>query len=259
MHAALDWIFGLAWWQAALFFVVENLVIFAATLAVGAWMVRRWGQHRVTPPAPPLSAHELWLTASTVTLNAAVTLAGWFLWREGWIQPRAIVDVFSVVDFVVLCAAMDAAMYVAHRIAHVRWLYPLIHGPHHRYEHPRPLTLFVLHPFEAMGFGAMWLALLVVYPASWAGMGAYLTLNVWFGLVGHLGVEPLPPALARHKALAWLTTSTFHAGHHDGPAHNFGFYTTLWDRLMGTLAPDYQRRLVRAAQGEPLALEDDDV
>jgi sterol desaturase/sphingolipid hydroxylase (fatty acid hydroxylase superfamily) len=37
----------------------------------------------------------------------------------------------------------------------------------------------------------------------------------------------------------WIATPALHVGHHWDPGRNFGFYTTLWDRLFGTLAADY--------------------
>ena len=95
-----------------------------------------------------------------------------------------------------------------------------------------------------MAFGGLWLAVIAIYDATWAGMSVYLALNVLFGLVGHLGVEPLPARWLGIPGLNLLTTSTFHAGHHDGEHSNFGFYTLIWDRLFGTLAPDYADRFM---------------
>jgi sterol desaturase/sphingolipid hydroxylase (fatty acid hydroxylase superfamily) len=144
---------------------------------------------------------------------------------------------------------MDLAMYVFHRVAHHPLLYPIIHSTHHRFENPRPLTLFVLNPFETLGFGILWLILLVIYPASWLGIIIYLTLNIVFGLVGHLGVEPMPGQWVRLPLVKTISTSTFHAEHHLDKDHNYGFYTLIWDRLFGTLSPDYMNDFETAAAG----------
>jgi len=130
-------------------------------------------------------------------------------------------------------------MYVFHRVAHHPMLYPLIHQTHHRYENPRPLTLFVLNPFEVLGFGVLWLIVIALYPSSWLGIILYLTVNIAFGLVGHLGVEPLPGLWLRVPVLRYVSTSTFHSEHHQDKEHNYGFYTLIWDRLFGTLSPEY--------------------
>jgi hypothetical protein len=115
-----------------------------------------------------------------------------------------------------------------HRIVHVEPFYRWFHALHHRYDRPRPLTLFVLSPQEVLAFGALWLAVIWIYPPSWLGMSIYLALNVIFGTVEHLGVE----LVAGEGVVAG---SWFHARHHADRRCNFGFYTTLWDRLFKSL------------------------
>jgi Delta7-sterol 5-desaturase len=115
----------------------------------------------------------------------------------------------------------------------------LMHRLHHDYDRPRPLTLFILNPVENLSFGMLWLAVISVYQPSWLGMSIYLTLNVLFGTIGHLGVEPFPAWWGRTPVLRWLAGGTFHARHHQDMATNFGFYTLVWDRLFGTLRADY--------------------
>jgi sterol desaturase/sphingolipid hydroxylase (fatty acid hydroxylase superfamily) len=147
-----------------------------------------------------------------------------------------------------LFVAMDFAMYVFHRIAHYPLLYPLAHRTHHAYESPRPLTLFVLNPIEVLGFGTLWLMLISGYASSIEGVLVYLAFNLAFGLVGHLGVEPAPATWLRLPVLRYVTTSTFHAEHHMDRYHNFGFYLLVWDRLFGTLSPDYAADFGRASE-----------
>src|SRR4029453_6504341 len=99
-------------------------------------------------------------------------------------------------------------MYVFHRVAHLPILYPLIHDTHHRFENPRPLTLFVLNPFETLGFGVLWLIVITIYSSSFVAMISYLTLNVAFGLMGHLGVEPFPRRWLELPVIRYISTST---------------------------------------------------
>jgi sterol desaturase/sphingolipid hydroxylase (fatty acid hydroxylase superfamily) len=47
-------------------------------------------------------------------------------------------------------------------------------------------------------------------------------------LVGHLRRVNIP-------FVHYISTSTFHAEHHQDADHNFGFYTLIWDRLFVTL------------------------
>jgi sterol desaturase/sphingolipid hydroxylase (fatty acid hydroxylase superfamily) len=185
-----------------------------------------------------------------VALNSAITVAGWVLWRAGIIRVSYDFGPRGLVDALVLFFAMDFAMYVLHRVAHLPILYPLIHQTHHKYENPRPLTLFVLNPFETVSFGVLWLILISVYSSSLLGIAIYLTLNLAFGLVGHLGVEPLPRRWLELPGVRLISTSTFHAEHHEDRRHNYGFYTLIWDRLFGTLSPEYQADFTAATSGQ---------
>jgi sterol desaturase/sphingolipid hydroxylase (fatty acid hydroxylase superfamily) len=226
----------MTWHEAAAWLVAFNVGVFALSLAAGEVLVRLFRDRPVTPQPEPLEAAEVAWAALCVLLNGGVAIAGWFLWKAGIIHVARGSAWRVALDVLVLLLAMDFLMYVFHRLAHVRWIYPLVHGTHHRYDRPRPLNLFVLNPAEVCGFGVLWLALLCVYPATWPGILIYLALNLVFGTLGHLGVEPFPRAWSKWPVLRHIGSSTFHADHHQDRSVNFGFYTDVWDRLFGTKA-----------------------
>lgn len=227
--------------EATAAFLLENLIIFGLAIAFGHLLIRRYPERRVALPAEPVRREEIIYAISTLFFNTLVTVIGWWLWREGIVTFRTDTGFRAiVVDVVVLVGVMDLAMYLLHRAAHWSWVFPIMHRTHHHYDRPHPLTLFVLNPFEALGFGSLWLIVIMIYPSSWLGMSIYLTLNVGFGMIGHLGVEPLPDSWKRIPLLRLLSTSTFHAQHHQDRDHNFGFYTLIWDRMFGTLSPRYE-------------------
>jgi Delta7-sterol 5-desaturase len=242
--------------EAVALSLLVNVLVFAGALAAGAVVARVWAVRRVAAAPPPLSRAEAGLAAATVALNSAVMLAGWALCRAGVLAVDGSSSVWRwLVDAAALTLLMDLAMYASHRLAHAGPIYRRVHGLHHRYEDPRPLTLFVLHPLEVLGFGGLWIALLCTHAFSLGGMLLYLTFNTLFGTLGHVGVEPLPAAFARWPLLRRVGTSTFHARHHQRPRHNFGFYTTIWDRLFGTLDPDYEAGFARPLARPPQARE----
>lgn len=236
--------------QASSLFLIENLLVFYSSILVGNFLVRRFSNRRVTPEPPSIEFREILWTVSTLLLNTAVTVAGLYLWRAGFIRFRTDWGFYAFLDIVFLFFVMDALMYCLHRVAHAFWIYPFAHKTHHGYENPRPLTLFVLNPLEALGFGSLWLLLLCIYDSSWIGMSIYLMLNVVFGALGHLGVEPFPRFWPKTPLLRFFTTSTFHAQHHGMPSFNFGFYTTIWDKFFGTLAPSYEENFGRMSRGD---------
>ena len=226
---------------AALLFLIENLLIFTCSVYIGNLLSVRYAHRRIVPIPPKIESKEVLFATSTIFLNTIITLLGLWLWRTGSIQFRGDIGIFALLDILILLLVMDAGMYLLHRIAHIRFIYPFAHKTHHRYDKPRPLTLFVLNPMEALGFGALWLLVLCIYDFSWVGMSIYLGLNVVFGSIGHLGVEPLSERWLRSNLFNTLTTSTFHAMHHQNEDYNFGFYTSIWDRMFGTLYPENSR------------------
>lgn len=237
MDWVLDTLAPMRPWEAAAWLLLVNVGMFLLSLLAGEVLVRRFTDRRVTAPPEPLEAMEVLWSATCVALNGGVAFAGWLLLKAGVITIVREAPPWRVaLDVLVLLAAMDFLMYVFHRLAHVKWIYPVVHSTHHRYDKPRPLNLFVLNPFEVLGFGALWLALISLYPCTWAGMLIYLALNLAFGTLGHLGVEPFPASMKRWPLLRNLGSSTFHAGHHQDGRHNFGFYTDVWDRLFNTRA-----------------------
>ncbi len=238
MDTFLTFLRGAPLWLLALLALAENTAILLGTVGIGGWLARRFGDRPVvgSDAVPPVDATQVMLAASTVFLNSLVTFLGLLLWRSGSIRIRVDAGVAAtLLDFLLLVFVMDVCMYVLHRVAHFPPFFRMIHRTHHNYDSPRPLTLFVLNPLEALSFGLLWLALLCCYDATWLGMSLYLAFNVLFGLVGHVGVEPLPDSWKRLPLLRYVSTSSFHAGHHRDEGYNFGFYTLIWDRMFGAL------------------------
>lgn len=238
MNELLDWAFALSPAEATLWLIALNVSTFALSLVAGCAALWWFGERRVTEQPDPLTRREIAYTVAGIAVNTLVTIAGWLLWREGYLQIRRDTGWRAWLDFPILILLMDFGMYALHRVAHLPWFF-FIHRLHHEYERPRPLTLFVLNPLETAGFGLLWLAVIVLYPSSWLGLCLYMTANLAAGTLGHIGVEPFPNWWSRAPILKHLGTSTFHAQHHQDRDHNFGFYTLIWDRLFGTLVPRY--------------------
>jgi lathosterol oxidase len=236
-----DWFLARSFAEWVAFSLVGNVLIFLASVGLCQWLWRRFQHRPLIRAQQPLSRRDLGLAALAVFLNSVVAVVGFGMWKAGLIRLTHPGLLRTLLDVVLFVLAMDFGMYVSHRIAHVPPLFGLLHAPHHLHQRTNALSLFVLHPAEVLGFGALMLAVLVVLPLSGLAVLLYLTLNVLWGTLGHAGVEPMPRALFRWPLLRQLGTGTFHAQHHDNPSRNFGFYTLLWDRLFGTIDPDYPR------------------
>lgn len=215
-----------------LIFLLENGALTLLVLVAGRYIQRRFAPGEFH--AIRYARREWIICGITNLLNMVVTYAGYWLWKEGLIVVTFGNSWIIVIDFLLLFFAMDLLMFLFHFLIHKTFLYRAIHQLHHQAIHPKPMDLFILHPVETLSFGALWLILLVIYPFHIWAIIIYLAVNLVFGLTGHLGIEPLPAAIRRLPVLKYLGTSTFHHDHHEHIGYNFGFYTSLWDRLFGT-------------------------
>ncbi len=232
---------------ATLIFLVANVLIFLSSVALCWCLGRVFHRHRLFDRWEPLRGVEVLAAVGAVILNASVSMLGWWLWTLDVFTVQPFSFTRLLMDCLLMVLFMDFGMYWLHRIAHHPFLFATVHRFHHRHEVTNPISLFVLHPVEVLGFGCLMIAFLVVYPISLGGLMAYLTLNILFGTLGHSGVEPFPNSFKTTPVLSLLGTSTFHAEHHEHPSHNFGFYTLVWDKLFNTLDPDYDERFGRAS------------
>ncbi|KIO78864.1 fatty acid hydroxylase [Pedobacter lusitanus] len=216
-----------------LIFLAENILITILVLFFGKLVQQRYYSASAFI-SYSYEAREWQICAVTNVLNTAVTYAGFKLWEYNYINITAHISVTILTDFLLLFFAMDLLMFIFHYLIHQTFLYKIVHQLHHLAVHPKPIDLFILHPLETISFGALWLVLLMLFPFNIYAIVIYLIINVVFGLTGHLGIEPLPLRFRNLPVIRYLGTSTFHHQHHQYEDFNFGFYTSIWDRLFGT-------------------------
>ena len=220
-----------------LFFLLSNVLMFLVSVAscLILWQVYR--DKRIFDKWQELCRIEILSTFSSIAINVAISVLGWWFWTQGFITIDPVISWYSVVDVIIMVLVIDFLMYVFHRIAHHPLIYNSVHSFHHRHNVTNPISLFVLHPVEVIGFGGMMIGFLMIYPISLIGLLCFLGLNLLFGTLGHSGVEPIPKRLLKKSLLNLVGTSTFHAKHHECIKYNYGFYTTIWDQLLGTSSP----------------------
>lgn len=234
--------------EASIFFVVSNFGIFVGSVAL-CWLLGWCFQsRRIFDRWEPLRPIEMLAAIGAIFFNAGISVFGWWVWKHDFIILRAGGIFLAIFDSFVMLLFMDFGMYMLHRLVHQPWMFALFHRFHHRHEAVNPISLFVLHPFEIIGFGLLMIVFLACYQMSLGGLIGYLTLNVLWGTLGHSGVEPFPTRFQSIPGISLLGTSTFHAEHHEHPRFNFGFYTLIWDKLFGTLNPEYDSRFKRHSE-----------
>ncbi|MFD2036305.1 sterol desaturase family protein [Belliella marina] len=212
-------------------FWLLNVLILGMALGIGQLILR--GYHQQIRPNRP---KDWGIGMLTVSINALITQFGLYLYSLGYLQVDFVWQPSKfVLGLLGLFFAMDLFMFIFHYFIHQTKLHKIIHSLHHQAMHPKPIDLFVLHPIETLGFGILFIGVLCCISFQIHAILIYLMLNVLFGIIGHLGFEPLKKwPKNKYSLLNYLGTSSFHHLHHEDLSCNFGFYTNLWDRLFGT-------------------------
>ncbi len=179
----------------------------------------------------------------TVTLSAFV-----LGFASNWLKAHGIIKFHmeptawwvSALEYIAYFIGFDTWFYWLHRWMHKEPVYSWVHKLHHRSTAPNLLTTFSVHPLESFingGFVPVFTSLLTLHSQTMVFIS--LTAPI-MGLYVHSGYEFFPRWWNKSWATKWFITATFHDQHHKYFTANFGGYTTVWDRICGTMRPKFE-------------------
>ncbi len=149
---------------------------------------------------------------------------------------------YFVLSIFLMMVIQDTYFYWSHRLMHHPRLFRWFHRTHHKSTNINPWTTYSISPFEALGaMGAVVLTVLLI-PVTGLALLTFSWINTAYAVYTHLGYELYPRGMATHWLGRWINTSVAHNTHHARNRYNFSWYFLFWDRSMGTLDPDYERR-----------------
>lgn len=221
----------LSWLEWIIFSLISNTFLYLFSIGVYLFIDTTCSKQRIQTTDHPFLKSDLYVSFLTLFLNSIVMLTGVYLWKSGWIllnESKTILAQF--IETVSIILVMDLLMYVFHFLAHHPFIYKILHRKHHEHISTNFLSLFVLHPFETLGFGLMMIFVFMFYDFSVFSITIYLFINLIWGTIGHLNREFFPKWMEQ----LFLGTTKFHNQHHLNEQRNFGFYTSIWDRMFGT-------------------------
>jgi sterol desaturase/sphingolipid hydroxylase (fatty acid hydroxylase superfamily) len=161
----------------------------------------------------------------------------------------------ALLTYGVAYVGFEAWFYAMHRALHARSLVRF-HRWHHASHVTTPLTGVSMGPVEAMGWAIGWLffpALLSrVMPLSIEIWLAYMLIQHFGNIFGHVNVEVFGRATAKRAASWHVHPFTFHALHHARWTEHFGYTTTVLDRLLGTESRDWPALFLRVIDGKAM-------
>ena len=225
------------------------------TIALVSALARRapFANRRVYALPPRDGQTRLELTAGWLLLTDPIALG--VLIATGGLRLAPATLGASLLTFATMFVWTDLWMYWNHRAMHQwKWAWRL-HAHHHRSRITQPTSAISFSLGEKLVFYTLgWLlplaALSHVAPIALPGIIAFYSFYFVTSPLAHANFE-----LASHP-LRWpmkaLGTATGHAMHHARVTGNYGFLTSIHDRLWGTHWPDGDAVHDRVVTGTPL-------
>ena len=225
-------------------------VIFAGA----AWLLgyvlfqQRWFHRKIIQRRPPSSEvwREIRYSAQTLVifgLVGAVTIAAI---RSGWTQFYFKLNQHGWAWFLLSIAGAivlhDAYFYWTHRLMHHPRLFRAFHRVHHLSRNPSPWASYAFAPLEAVVEAGIFPLAVILIPMHPLAFVVFMVWQIVFNVAGHTGYEFHPRWLMRSWLGHIVNTPTNHIMHHEHLRGNYGLYFNIWDRLMRTNHPDYERR-----------------
>jgi sterol desaturase/sphingolipid hydroxylase (fatty acid hydroxylase superfamily) len=196
-------------------------------------------------PEWPYVAYEIRHSMQTALIFTGLGLLIRMMRIHGFTQMYTDIEAYGWLyfagSFVMLAFIHDAYFYWMHwSMHHFKWL-KKFHAVHHHSHNPTPWAAFSFHPVEALlefGFVPVVVLLLPMHPLT---LFLFSLWSLGMNVLGHLGYELFPPGATKHPLLKWMNTATHHNMHHQAAKYNYGLYFNIWDRLMHTNHPEYER------------------
>lgn len=142
----------------------------------------------------------------------------------------------------------DAYFYWIHRLMHLPWLFRHVHLVHHTSTNPSPWTAYAFHPLEALLEAGIIPLIAFSFPVHIRDFSFFMLFQIIYNIYGHLGYELYSRFMLNSALGKWINTGLAHNQHHKYFKGNYGLYTLIWDRVLGTLRKDYDKAVSHFGQ-----------
>lgn len=183
-------------------------------------------------------------TSVCMSLAICLPMFGYTLWSpwDSWFGVLA--------GAAILIIGYDAWFYWAHRLLHTR-RFIRYHRSHHISRAPTVWSTDAQTIVETLMIQSWMVLAVLIFPIPPLSVVLHRLYDHINGQLGHCGYEFFASPTTRRP---WpMVCTTYHDQHHELYRWNYGNYTSLWDRLGGTLHPDYDRLVAMREGGGPIA------
>lgn len=219
-----------------------NLAVLFGMLGVAAICHHLLRMRPLQPAARrDVRAYEWRCAALTLLIGGLITSLtvtsiqhGLITLRLGAASPLTVLG-----EFALYFVCYDLYAYGTHWLLHRPALFRLAHRVHHRSVRPNPVTTYSSHPVEALMTGSFLVLFMLCVPLHLTSVFVMSGFAVTNSLLAHVGYDPFPSWWHRSRMTRWYVTPRYHDAHHATGVGNLGFYTTVWDRVFGTMRPEF--------------------
>lgn len=142
-----------SWPEWIIFSLMANILLYLFSIGLYVFIEKTCRKSQLQEKNHPVTRSDFYLSLLTILCNSFVMLLGAFLWKNGWIvlgQTESFMGI--IMEVAVLLFLMHLLMFFFHFAAHLPFIYKVLHGKHQEHVSTNFLILFVLYPFETIGF-----------------------------------------------------------------------------------------------------------
>ena len=203
---------------------------------------RHFPDHRIQPKQQQRSEKripfEIRQSVKSLIITSGCVAGGLWLQWQGWtvFPPLELNWTNGIIMFVITMVLYDAWFYWMHRLMHIKALYRF-HSLHHQSVAPTVWSNYSDTYTDAFGMQAFYLIAPLILPIPPVVLILHRVWDHINGQIGHSGFEFFADRTTRSPSP--MVCVTFHDQHHQYFNYNFANFFSIWDRLFGTLHPDY--------------------
>ncbi len=221
-----------------------HLILYFCQGYIEIWINNRYPNKRIQPEQQQRSEKRIRMEIAYSVKSLLVTsgcLAGgiWLQW-QGWAlyPPLELNWINGLGTLLLLVVLYDAWFYWMHRLMHTKALYRF-HSLHHQSIAPTVWSNYSDSYTDAFGMQSFYIIVAVLLPIPAEILIIHRILDHINGQIGHSGFEFFADRFTR--APSPMLCVTFHDQHHQYFNYNFANFFSVWDRLFGTIHPEYDK------------------
>jgi sterol desaturase/sphingolipid hydroxylase (fatty acid hydroxylase superfamily) len=219
------------------FFLIAGIAYFIFYM----WKKRKFSHLKIQQQSPVLKQVRNDVIYSLLTLLIYSGTSGIVLYwyKKGYTKIYLAVNEYGIFylicSILIMIALHDTYFYWTHKLMHTSKSLYKFHKIHHLSHNPTPWSAFAFHPIEALISLGIIPIIIFTIPIHPLALLLFLTFMTFYNVFIHLGYKIIPEKRTNNHVKKWQNTTTNHDLHHQiGGGFNYGLYSSIWDRFMGT-------------------------